>query len=91
VTCNSTHTESTVVFPLQNGYANAPQCYVICTLLFLLHTEVCVSSPAPSRKRQIPWDSQVHPDLLALRTNLIHVTLLGNIIWRWFLYCWLIC
>jgi len=78
VTRNSTHTASTVVFPLQNGYANAPQCYVIRTLLFPLHTKLCISSLVPSRKRQIPWDSQVHPDLLALSTNLIHITLLGN-------------
>jgi len=40
VTRNSTHTESTVVFPLQNGYANAQQCYVIRTLLFPLHTKI---------------------------------------------------
>jgi hypothetical protein len=29
------HTEYIVVFPLQNGYANAPQCYVIRTLHIL--------------------------------------------------------
>ena len=37
MTCNSTetHTECIVMFPLQNSYTNAPQCYVIRTVLVL--------------------------------------------------------
>jgi hypothetical protein len=36
-TCNSTaQTQRTAAFPLQNGYANAPQCYVIRTMPLLL-------------------------------------------------------
>jgi hypothetical protein len=34
VACNlTTHTEGIVVFPLQNGYENAPQCCVISGVL----------------------------------------------------------
>jgi len=53
VTCNSTEaqTERTAAFPLQNGYVNAPQCYVLCTMPLLLigitanknHTTIYVS------------------------------------------------
>ena len=38
------HTEYNIVFPLQNGYANAPQCYVIRTLPIL---SFVVISPHP--------------------------------------------
>ena len=38
MTCNSTEaqTQRTAAFPLQNGYANAPQCNVIRTMPLLL-------------------------------------------------------
>jgi hypothetical protein len=45
-----THSEHLIlVFHSNNDYANAPQCYFICTLLVCLYDDVCLTS-SKSRK-----------------------------------------
>jgi len=72
---------------IPDDYVLAPNIFSIIIAVFSLHTKMCISSHAPSRRSQITVMLAGHSIIISESSilNLLHVTFPSPSIWMWLL------